>query len=69
LTNHHNRIGSQTDYKDIFNCTNLNGMNASLCITAKRALADLSDDGQINEFDINLLLRERSVQGEPVDLH
>lgn len=50
-----------TDYNIIRGCQ---AQNSSVCTAELSPLADLNDDGQINNFDSNLLIRELSGRSE-----
>lgn len=59
VTGNINQTGSSanrldiTDYQALLDCAR----NNASCTSEKRALADLNDDGQVEEIDLNILLR------------
>jgi hypothetical protein len=48
------------DYNLIYGCYSVD-TPARSCDANKKKLADLTDDGKVNQFDINLFIREYSV--------
>jgi hypothetical protein len=50
------------DYNIILGCYSDFDLPAADCNVTKRAQADIDDDGNVNQFDMNLFLREMSVQ-------
>jgi hypothetical protein len=50
------------DYNIILGCYSDFDLPAADCNVSKRVMADIDDDGNVNQFDMNLFLREMSVQ-------
>jgi uncharacterized protein YuzB (UPF0349 family) len=55
---HTDNIIDILDYNDLMNCYSGITPTISLCIDAQKMLADLNDDGNVNQVDYNLLIRE-----------
>ena len=49
------------DYTQLLDCYTVD-QPAKACDTGKKANTDLTDDGKVNQFDLNLFIREFSVQ-------
>jgi hypothetical protein len=57
------RVTSSSDYRIIVDCVSGFTPAKNCADAAKKQAADITDDGNVNEFDLNLFLRELSVQG------